>query len=181
MSRLEAIRLHSLPLVIASFERLPNIVLDLLAGRPEADWHRAPPAKWTPAQIAEHLAISLVSSAAKFDERRSRPSMTRRPRGLVARVARVCILRLGWFPSGFRAPEGTRPSRRPDPAEVVSRIRRGHELFRELAQTLLPQRRQDLLVKHPVLGDMTLEEWMRFHVVHFHHHVKQIRRRLANG
>ena len=179
MSRLEAIKLHSLPLVIVSFERLPHVVLDLLAGRPEADWHRAPQGKWSPAQIAEHLAISIDTSSRRFEERRSRPPMTPRPRGLLALAARVCILHLGWFPSGFRAPDATRPSERPDPAEVSARIRRSHERFRELAGALLPRRRGDLLVKHPVLGDLTLEEWMRFHVVHFHHHAKQIRRRLA--
>jgi hypothetical protein len=34
-------------------------------------------------------------------------------------------------------------------------------------------------VKHPRLGDLTLPEWMEFHLRHARHHVKQIRRRLA--
>ena len=40
-------------------------------------------------------------------------------------------------------------------------------------------RRHDLFVKHPRLGDLTLEEWMRFHVIHARHHARQIRDRLA--
>jgi len=31
------------------FAAIPDLVLGNLAGRPEADWHRAPPGKWTPA------------------------------------------------------------------------------------------------------------------------------------
>jgi len=29
-----------------AFADLPQLVLGPLAGRPEADWHRAPPGKW---------------------------------------------------------------------------------------------------------------------------------------
>src|SRR5438034_769858 len=41
---------------------IPDLVLGPLAGRPEADWYRAPPGKWTPAQIVHHLAISIDGS-----------------------------------------------------------------------------------------------------------------------
>jgi hypothetical protein len=166
---------------VGSFEQLPDLVLGPLAGRAESHWHRAPPGKWTPAQIAEHLAIGLDATSRRFDERRNRPPMTRRPRSALARVADFCILRLGWYPQGwFSAPEGTRPSARPDPATVERTFRDGHSRFVALARSILPGRRRDLFVKHPVMGDLTLEEWLRFHVVHCAHHAKQIRDRLAS-
>jgi hypothetical protein len=62
---------------------------------------------------------------------------------------------------------------------VERTFREGHARFVELAHVMLPGRRRDLFVKHPVLGDLTLEEWLRFHVVHCTHHAKQIRDRLA--
>lgn len=164
---------------LRAFEQLPALVLGQLAGRPPADWHRAPPGKWTPAQIAEHLAISLDSTSRRFAERGSRGPMRRRPRGLTARLAELCIIRLGWFPSGFNAPEGTHPAARPDPPAVERKFREGHARFLELARALLPARRHDLFVKHPVIGDLTLEQWIRFHEVHCAHHAKQIRERLS--
>jgi hypothetical protein len=48
-----------------------------------------------------------------------------------------------------------------------------------LERDLLPNRRADLFAKHPVLGDLTLPEWERFHILHCAHHAKQIRARLA--
>ena len=44
---------------MSDFARLPDVVLGPLAGRPEADWYKTPPGKWSPAQIVHHLAISL--------------------------------------------------------------------------------------------------------------------------
>jgi len=49
---------------------------------------------------------------------------------------------------------------------------------RALEPLLLPARRNDLFVKHPVLGDLNLEEWLHFHAWHCAHHEKQIRERL---
>ena len=50
-------------MTLDGFAAIPDLVLRPLAGRPEADWHRAPPGKWTPAQIVHHLAISVDGSS----------------------------------------------------------------------------------------------------------------------
>ena len=164
---------------MTGFVKLPDLVFGALAERPDADWHRAPPLKWTPAQIADHLAKGLDRSSRRFEEQRSRPPMRRRPRPWFAWFAHQAIIRLGWFPSGFTAPEGTQPGDRPDPATVQRTFREAHARFLELERTLLPTRRHDLFVKHPVIGDLTLEEWLRFHDVHCRHHARQIRERLS--
>jgi hypothetical protein len=44
---------------------------------------------------------------------------------------------------------------------------------------LLPARSQDLFVKHPRLGDLTIPEWIRFHGIHVRHHARQIRARIG--
>jgi hypothetical protein len=157
------------------FTELPERVLGPLAALPAAEWHRAPPGKWSVAQIVEHLVISLETSGLRFEERRSRPAMRRRRRGVVALLGYWLILRLGWFPRGFPAPPATRPGPRPDEVAVARRFHEGHRRFTDLAAALLPARRHDLFVKHPVIGDLTLVEWQRFHVVHCRHHARQIR------
>lgn len=163
---------------MTAFSGLSDVVLGPLAGRADADWYHAPAGKWCPAQIVEHLAISLETSGKRFEERRAREPMVRRPRTLLHRIAYFFIMRLGWVPRIFNAPEGTRPSDRPDRAAVERRLREGLARFQELERLLLPARRNDLFVRHPYLGDLNLGEWLRFHVWHCGHHAKQIRERL---
>lgn len=164
----------------SEFAAIPDVVLGPLAGRPEADWHRAPAGKWTPAQIVHHLAISLETSARTFDERRAKPPMQRRPRTVRERIGFFLVLRVGWVPSGREAPAMTRPAERPDARAVERQLRDGVARFQSLARELLPARRDDLFVKNPALGDLTLPEWLQFHIRHCAHHSRQIRARLAS-
>jgi len=158
---------------------LSEIALGPLAGRPDADWQRAPAGKWTSAQIVEHLALGIEWSGRKFVERRGKPPMRRRRRTPIEWLARQFILGLEWYPQGMTAPEGTRPAARVERAAAESRFRAGLDLWARVTADLLPARRHDLFVKHPRLGDLTAEEWLAFHVSHARHHARQIRDRLA--
>jgi len=162
------------------FAAIPDVVLGPLAGRPDADWHHAPPGKWTPAQIVHHLAISVDGSSRVFQERRAKPPMRRRPRPLRQRLGHLVYLDIGWIPSGRPAPTVTEPAPHPDAGAVERQLRDGVARFLGLARELLPARQEDLFVKHPAFGDLTLPEWLRFHVRHCGHHAKQIRARLAS-
>jgi hypothetical protein len=157
---------------------LPSLVLGPLAGRPDADWQRGPAGKWTSAQIVEHLAIGLESTAARFHERRARPPMARRPRTASEKLAGLFILCLGWFPPGRKAPAGTEPAPHVDGAAAEARFRAGVAAWEALERELLPSREHDLFVKHPRIGDLTMREWIRFHGVHARHHARQIRARV---
>lgn len=165
----------------AALAGLAGEVLGPLEGRPDADWQRAPAGKWTSAQIVEHLAIGFEWSAAKFRERRDRPPMARRRRTAMEWAAYALILGLGWYPSGRQAPAGSVPAPRVERAEAERRFRAGALAWDALVRDLLPARRRDLFVKHPRLGDLTVEEWLRFHLAHARHHARQIRDRLAGS
>src|SRR2546426_813159 len=86
------------------FADVPQLVLGPLAGRPDADWHRAPPGKWSPAQIVQHLAIGIDGSGRTFESRRAHAPMRRRPRTVWERLGYLAILQLGWYPTGFQSP-----------------------------------------------------------------------------
>src|SRR5205814_10302931 len=118
------------------FAGIPDVVLGPLAGRPEADWHRAPPGKWTPAQIVHHLAISIDGSGRVFEQRRAKPPMRRRPRPLRQRVWHFLYIDVGWIPSGRRAPEVTEPAEHPDARAVERQLRDGVTRFLALAREL---------------------------------------------
>jgi uncharacterized protein DUF1569 len=160
------------------FADLPAIVLGPLEGRSDVEWRQAPPGKWAPAQIVEHLALALEWCANGFEARRARDPMLRRPRTLKERIGRALVMGLGWFPPRLRAPERTTPPPHVDRAAAEAHFRRGVERTQQIAQLLLPARGGDLFVKHPRLGDLSLPEWLEFHVIHARHHARQIRRRL---
>jgi hypothetical protein len=160
-------------------EELPTLVLGPLRGRSDGDWERGPEGKWTPAQIVEHLALGLTLSAAKFEERRQHGPMVRRPRSPAEKIAKLFIFGLRWFPPGRKAPERTVP-----PPQMLRVVAEGHFLaglaaWERIERDLLPSRRNDLFVKHPRMGDLTMEEWMRFHRIHAQHHARQIRARVS--
>jgi hypothetical protein len=165
---------------MSSLADLPAVVLGPLKGRSDADWQRGPTGKWTPAQIVEHLALALDWSAEKFRARRAHDRMARRPRTPAEKIAKFFVFWLRWFPPGRKAPQGSTP-----PPQVARGTAEAHFLtalaaWAQLEREMLPLRRGDLFVKHPRLGDLTLGEWIRFHLVHARHHARQIKRRLAS-
>ena len=158
---------------------LPAVVLGPLEGRSDAEWQRGPAGKWTPAQIVEHLALALQWSAEKFAARRAHGPMARRRRTPAEKIAKFFVFGLAWFPPGRKAPQGSTPAPQVARPTAETRFLAGVAAWEQLRRELLPLRRSDLFVKHPRFGDLTLEEWMRFHLVHARHHARQIKRRLA--
>jgi len=158
---------------------LPQLVLGPLRGRADGAWEHGPRGKWTPAQIVEHLALGLNLSAATFLSRQNHAPMSRRRRTPAEHVARLFIFGLRWFPPGRKAPERTTPAAEIDGATAEAHFLAGLEVWDQVDRALLPERRTDLFVKHPRMGDLTVEEWMRFHVIHARHHAKQIRARVG--
>lgn len=158
---------------------LPDLVLGPLRDRSDADWQRGPAGKWTPAQIVEHLALGLTLSGETFLARRNHAPMSRRTRSPAQQVARFFIFGLRWFPPGRKSPERTTPPAQISRAAAESHFLAGIEAWDQVDRALLPERRSNLFVKHPRMGDLTVEEWMRFHLIHARHHARQIRERLG--
>lgn len=158
---------------------LADLVLTPLAGRADADWYQAPPGKWCPAQIVQHLALVIDGSAGVFESRRQHGPMRRRPRSPKEVAGYWLLSRVGWIPGRRRAPALMRPGERPERAVVERQFREAVERFLVVERELLPARGSDLFVKHSALGDLTLSEWGQFHIWHCRHHAAQIRDRLA--
>jgi hypothetical protein len=156
---------------------LEPMVFGPLHGISPEDWHRGPRGKWSIAQIIAHLAAGVDLSSSVFAQRAEKTGMRRRSNPGQA-VLRHLLLGFGTFPPGRQSPEITRPPERPDPDIVSAQYRMGVERFATLAQTWTEKRLSEVFVKHPLLGDLNLPEWIRFHYVHARHHAKQIRSRL---
>ena len=157
------------------FTGIPDLLLAPFAGHGDDAWYRAPQGKWNAAQIVDHLAIAVGGSANTFASRADKPAMTRRPRSMPQVLAWRWVSATGYFGPPRRAPEMTLPGVSPDHRDAQARLREGIATFLKLERELLPRRAFDLFVKHPVFGDLTLPEFMTFHVRHAEHHARQIR------
>ena len=149
----------------------------LLHGIGDDEWQKAPRGKWSPAQIVAHLAMGIDRSSSVFAQRANKQGMLRRSNPGQA-ILRHLLLGFGTFPPGRRAPEATRPPERPDPELVSAQFRMGVDRFATLLDTWPKDRQVGVFVQHPLLGDLNLPEWIRFHYVHCRHHARQIRDRL---
>src|SRR6266446_4896486 len=113
--------------------------------------------------------------------RAAREAADAAPAAARATTARpVCVSRYRVDSLGPSAPAATEPAERPDADAVERQLRDGVARFLTLAHELLPARRDDLFVRHPAFGDLTLPEWLRFHIRHCAHHSKQIRALLTS-
>ncbi len=156
---------------------LEPMVLQPLHHLNREDWHRRVPGKWSIAQLVQHLAIGIDTVATTFEKRASKQGMKRRatPRETLLRHV---MLGLGRLNSGRDAPAGTVPEDRPDPEATTAQFRMGVARLEAMVQSWPPERQLQVFVKHPVVGDLNLPEWVRFHYVHCRHHAKQIEARL---
>jgi hypothetical protein len=153
------------------------LIFGPLHGLQTDDWHRAPPGKWTIAQILAHLALGTDLSSSVFEERKNKTGMRRRTTPGQA-VLRHLLLMVGTFPPGRRAPQATTPPDHPDVDLVAAQYRMALERFATMVETWPEKRQLEVFVKHPLLGDLNLPEWGRFHYLHARHHARQIRSRL---
>ncbi len=165
---------------MTDFTAIPDRLLGPLAGQDDEVWFRGRPGVWSPGEIVAHVAVSIALSVDGLDSRRGKPPMRRRRRLPYQLVAKALVLGAGWFPVRRTAPENARPVTRPDRAGTEAQLRESVARFERLAAELLPARRHDLFLKHPVFGDLTVEEWRRFHVVHAEHHRKQLISRIGS-
>jgi hypothetical protein len=157
--------------------RLEPMVLTPLRGLTDEQWHSAPDGKWSVAQIAHHLSIGIDLVATILGDRKDR-RMERRAKPYQS-VLRHLVLGAGRIPGGFKAPEVAKPDDHPDPELIAAQFRMGVERMKEFHETWPPGLQEGVFVGHPLLGDLNLPEWARFHYVHCRHHAAQIRYRLA--
>ena len=160
-------------------ERLRQELEDATGGASPSALAQAPAAKWSAAQILEHLFLTYKNTSrglAKCLEQGA-PLATRAT--LKDRLATLLVVRLGHFPEGRQAPERTIPRGMP-PEEVQQAI--VPELQKMGSSLDDCERRfgeRTKILDHPILGPLTANQWRKFHWVHGRHHARQIRTRMG--
>ncbi|MSR06832.1 MAG: DinB family protein [Gemmatimonadetes bacterium] len=159
---------------------LEPMVLGPLHDMKPEDWHRAPKGKWSVAQIVSHLAKGVDLSSTVLEQRKETFGMLRRSSPGQS-VLRHLTLTLGRIPPMWKSPASSVPDDKPDAEEASAQFRMGVERFTSIIKSWPATRQLEVFVKHPVLGDLNVHEWIRFHFVHARHHSKQIAERLKRA
>ena len=138
------------------------------------EWDISPEtAKWSPAQIAEHLAIAyepLLSELEGGPGFRTRAPWWMRP---ILRWTFLPRILSGRFPRGVRAPREVRPvAKSGTPQEGAQRLRERSEVFLDRLARARQERRPHFT--HPYMGRLSDVEALRFLTSHAHHHRRQL-------
>lgn len=145
------------------------------AGFPEARWvEPAAPGKWSPAEVAEHLALTYAGLCAELS---GGPSIRVRVRGLRLLTLRLFVLpRLlgsGAFPPGVRSPREMVPaSVEPDRSASLARLAGHAAEFERLIAPRLGSRTGG--ITHPFFGKLTPRQGLRLIELHTRHHTRQL-------
>jgi hypothetical protein len=141
--------------------------------RPTAD-----STQWSVQQVTEHLLLTYHSTCNLFEARIAKGTPTRRRPTLVQRICQEAVCRFGYFPHGRKAPAAVTPPDAGTPSSGEMLVAQAQDALTRLnalakaAERLFGDKRS---AAHHVLGPLNAQQWLRFHLVHGQHHLRQIR------
>lgn len=138
---------------------------------------RKDPAKWSVAEIVEHLARTYSGTAKGFERCLEKGAPLATPTTLKHTLQQFMLIELGFFPEGRPAPKHVVPAGELDLRGVMDAARAGLVRLDEAAIQARQALGSGKMLDHPIIGALTIDQWLRFHVVHTEHHAKQIRER----
>ena len=127
------------------------------------------PGKWSPSQIAEHVARALEESGKNIKgEPTAFPNLPALVRPLIRGLFFNRVLKKNAFIKG-RTNRAMNPvAGPPTPADGRMRLQRAHDAFERACRESPPR------FVHSVFGDVSTAEYARFQALHTLHHAKQI-------
>jgi hypothetical protein len=138
---------------------------------PEARWTRPrAEGKWSPGQIAEHLALAYDSAREVLHGRVPGQAPPRLLRPLIRTLLLKPILWLGRFPAASKAPAELRPGESPAAAPVLlDRLRAAAAAFESDVSAA-----RSATLDHPAFGRLPLVDLVRLQEIHTKHHHAQL-------
>jgi len=128
---------------------------------------------WTPAQIAQHVALVYEYSRDIALGTPPKGSLPRFLRPFLRRLVVDSTLRAGKFTRKGRAPAMFKPSATPPSVtEAVQRLETAVSSFEAAIRSGHPEGRH--FVTHPYFGDIATTDYIRFQAIHTRHHRAQL-------
>jgi len=154
-----------------------DVILGCTAGvTPEAATKRAGD-RWSPVEIVEHLQ-KAYSGTAKGLERcleKGTPLATRAT--LKQSLQSFVLINLGYFPEGRQSPKYILPTGVVALPAVIEGVKKDLTWLDDAATRAGRVFGSAKVLDHPILGALSVDQWLRFHLVHTKHHEQQIRAR----
>ena len=138
---------------------------------------RNDPQRWSVAEVVEHLQRAYLGTAKGLERCIEKQAPIATGQTLKQKIASFVLINLGYFPAGREAPRHIIPTGELALQAVLDAARR--DLARLDAAAIAARDRFGgiKLVDHPLLGAFTVDQWLKFHLVHTRHHEKHIRAR----
>jgi hypothetical protein len=158
-------------------EKCLAIVLDATKGGGDECRVRRDAALWSPVEIVEHLTRAYSGTAKGFERCVEKGAPLATGATTRQRLQQFALISLGYFPSGRESPKHILPTGELDLGAVLEAVRRDLARLDQSASRARQALGTGKMLDHPVLGALTVDQWMKFHEVHTRHHAKQIRQR----
>jgi hypothetical protein len=137
-------------------------------------WLCAPEGHWNSLQILEHLLLSYTATTKGLLRTMESGKLDRSSSSAGQHLRRFYVLRIGRFPPGVESPKHTRP----ESGMGDEPLRDFNDALVAMDAMLTDAEKQfgakTRVLRHPILGPLTVQQWRRFHQVHGRHHLKQI-------
>ncbi len=133
--------------------------------------------RWSPVEIVEHLQKSYSGTAKGFERclEKNTPLATRQT--MKQSLQTFAVINLGYLPEGRKAPKQVIPTGTIALPELLEGVKRDLAWMDDAAVRTVRVFGGVRILDHPILGAFTVDQWLRFHLVHTRHHEKQIRAR----
>jgi hypothetical protein len=138
---------------------------------------RKDPEHWSVAEVVEHLQRAYRGTAKGLEVCLEKDAPIATGQSFKQRLVSFVLINLGYFPAGRRAPKHILPTGELDLHAVLDAARRDLERLDAAAMKARERFGGVKVVDHPMLGAFTVDEWLKFHLVHTRHHERQIRSR----
>ena len=158
-------------------DRCLAIVLDVTRGVGDRANVRRDPGKWSVVEIVEHLTRAYSGTAKGFERCIEKGAPLATATTFKQRLQQFALINLGYFPEGRQAPKHIIPTGELDLSAVVDAVRRDLARLDASAAGTKQSLGSGKMLDHPILGALTIDQWLKFHVVHTRHHAKQISER----
>jgi hypothetical protein len=158
-------------------DRCLTIVLDATNGAGDDSRVRRDASRWSVAEIVEHLARSYSGTAKGFERCLEKGAPLATSATFKQRLQQFGLIELGYFPEGRQAPKHIIPSGELDLQAVLDAVRRDLTRLDQSAIKTRDALGTGKMLDHPILGALTIDQWLKFHEVHTRHHARQIAQR----
>ena len=155
-------------------DRCLTIVLEATEGAGDESRVRRDPNKWSVAEIVEHLTRAYSGTAKGFERCVDKGAPLASATTFKQRMRQFALIELGYFPEGRQAPKHIIPTGELDLSALLDAVRRDLTRLDNSAIRVRDLLGAGKMLDHPLLGALTVAQWLKFHEMHTRHHSKQI-------